>query len=136
MVLRSILAAVTFAAFGHDCGGGNTQTGPAQQDDQQPQQVWEQVFAKWTCTADGRPTFAFEVVRKSQTGVEHQWTDLGTGESEKASVWLTSVYLLDAKNESFRNFEYKTDASDSVLLSLAEWKESAGNATPYSCTKQ
>jgi hypothetical protein len=95
--------------------------------------LWEQTFAKWTCHAAGRADFSFEVVRKSQFGSDHEWTETGKA-ALPATVDLTNLYLMSAPSTPFRNFEYVANPPG-TLVELDEWTLTAGNETPYRCKK-
>lgn len=97
--------------------------------------LWEQVFGTHDCTANGRPAFAFEVIRKSSFGSVADWVDLGTQAKSAATVELTQLYLKGPDGKAFRNFEYTVEVSE-VLHHLTEWSITAGASDPYICFKR
>jgi hypothetical protein len=139
-----VLAACLFgvSAVGMDCdgdepapapaNGGGAPAGEATSGD-----ITDQVFGTWSCTADGRPDWGFEVVRGDDPSRnESGWIDRDTGDQLVAYVHLTDLYLDDATEVSFRNFEYKwLKPGSSVIDHLEEWEQSAAPNAQYVCRK-
>jgi hypothetical protein len=123
--MRHVAALVLICLLGTGCGGEEPADLP----------LWEQVFGELECTANGRPDFAFEVIRKSTFGSEADWVDLDTQAEAAASVQLTQLYLMGADGKAFRNFEYTVEVSE-VLHHLTEWSLTANGADPYICFKR
>jgi hypothetical protein len=126
--MRPVAALVLICLLVTGCPGG-------EEDEPADLPLWEQAFGTFDCTATGRPTFAFEVIRKSTFGSDADWVDLGTQAKATASVALTQLYLLGADSKPFRNFEYTVEVSE-VLHHLTEWSLTANGSAPYTCFKR
>ncbi len=96
--------------------------------------LWEQVFGKWNCTANGRPNWSFQVLQKTPFGTAADWIDGATMVTGPASVTLTNLYLKTVDDKPYRNFEYKVKTSE-VLDHLLEWTLTANGNAQYLCTK-
>jgi hypothetical protein len=123
----AVLSLLGLFAFVHDCGddGGD---GPAAATGE----VWEQVFASWSCTAEGRPPIAFEVQRVSDTGIVHRWRSGGA--QGDASVHLDALYLEGFNGIAYDDYGY-AEQPKGTLAALDEFNQGAGTA-PYHCVKQ
>lgn len=96
-------------------------------------EMWQQLFTTWSCTAEGRADFAFEAIRLSEFGSDHEWVDLETDERLPAYVSTTDAYLKNTDDSAFRNFTLVPNDPD-VLDHLEEWTVTAGSDDPYLCT--
>lgn len=122
----AILSVISVFALAHDCGGDDaggatTATG----------EVWEQVYAKWSCTAADRPPITFEVQRASPTGVVQRW--VSDGETGTASVHTDALYLEGFKGIAYDDYAY-VEQPKGTLAALDEFEQGDGVA-PYHCVK-
>lgn len=129
MVKMAVLCLV--AAFGllRDCGGGDDTAGGGAA---AAVEVWDQVYATWSCTADGRPPMTFEIQRISENGVEQRW--ISDGQQGTASVHTDALYLENFKGISYDDYGY-TEQPKGTLAALDEFGQGNGIA-PYHCVKQ
>jgi hypothetical protein len=125
--MRRFAALALFCLVGTAC--------PEDEEDAADLLLWEQVFGTFDCTANGRPAFAFEVIRKTTFGSDADWVDLGTQAKASATVSLTQLYLKGADDKPFRNFEYTVEVSE-VLHHLTEWSNTTAGMAPYICFKR
>jgi hypothetical protein len=127
------------SAIGMDCDGGDPEPGAATPGGGETTSgdITDQVFGTWTCTADGRPDWGFEVVRGDDPSRnESVWIDRDTGERLVAFAHLTDLYLDDATKEPFRNFEYEfTEPGSNTIDHLEEWTQTAAPNAQYVCRK-
>lgn len=122
----AILSLVGAFALAHDCGGDDAVGNAAATGD-----VWEQVYTKWSCTAEGRPPIAFEVQRISDTGVVQQWAS--DGEKGTASVHMDALYLENFKGIAYDDYGY-VEQPKGTLVALDEFQQGNGVAA-YHCVK-
>ena len=129
----AILSVVSVFALAHDCGGGDAGGTPAATGETPAAtgEVWEQVYTKWSCTADGRPPITFEVQRISPTGIIQQW--VSDGEKGTASVHMAALYLEDFNGLAADDYEY-VEQPKGTLVALDEFQQGNG-VTAYHCVK-
>ncbi len=128
-VKTAVVCLLGMFSLAHDCGaddgGGAGKTGATGE-------VWEQVYAAWSCTANGRPPITFEIQRISETGVEQRW--VSDGAQGVASVHTDALYLEGFKGIAYDDYGYG-EQPKGTLAALDEFGSAAGTA-PYHCVKQ
>lgn len=121
----AILSFIGVFAMAHDCGGddagGATAAG----------EVWEQVYANWSCTAAGRPPITFEVKRIAATGVVQGWAS--DGENGTASVHTDALYLENFKGIAYDDYAY-VEQPKGTLAALDEFQQ-GNDVAAYHCVK-